>query len=100
MKAKDELQRIRDDVPSTSPTRTFDRGSTRRVPRFFTERISQPGGAKGQVHLDGHGNDQRLRATRWVNERLRRSRSHSRATREVQKDGLCESNDEFNKIVS
>ena len=27
---------------------------------------SQPGGAKRQVHLDGHGNGPRLRAGRWV----------------------------------
>ena len=54
----------------------------------------------GQVHLDGHGNDQRLRASRWVNERLRRSRSHSCATREVPRDGPCESNDEFNETTT
>ena len=61
---------------------------------------SQPGGARVLGHLDGKGNDQRLRASRCVSERSRRSRPQSPATREVHMDGQCESNDEFNEIMS
>ena len=34
-----------------------------------------------------------------MDERLRRSRSHSRATREIPRDGPCESNDEFDETT-
>ena len=55
---------------------------------------------QAQVHLEGNGNYQRLRASRWVKERLRSSRSHSCATRKVPRDGPCESNDEFNETTT
>ena len=88
--AKTELQKISDDISKYKPAEDVQPGEVEHT-ESQGESVRGPGsqparGAERQVHLDGHRNDQRLRAGRRVNERLRRSRSHSRATREIPRD--------------
>ena len=73
MKVKAELQKISDDIPECTPEEDVQPGGgghTESLDKSSRGSGSQLGGAQGRVPLDSHGNDHRLRASRWVNEIL------------------------------
>ena len=61
VKAKAELQKMSDVIPSSSLTRTFGQEVNHRKDQAASQQVP-----KGQDHLDGHGSDQRLRERRCV----------------------------------
>ena len=76
VQAKAELQKIKGDIPKHKPDEDVRPGGAHGESqgKSLRELGSQPGGAKGQVHLDGHGNDERLRASRCERKVVRQER--------------------------